>query len=307
MQTMKIIVCFILGFFLFSCAEDKKSESSETSIEVDTESNETVFFESIFEDVDYVRLEARKDCILTTTGRVIFFNNEFYIADIGLHHCILVFDEHGRYKRKIGVRGNGNGEYKSLYDFTIDKERERLVILSANSSVYCYDLDGKFLWMKDLDGFAMLWNIASCKGGYFLTTNNFTYSKDEEIFLIFCYDKDFNLQGRVVSASPVQLSMHGADSEVLSFYIHEGRTMLSLHDLKGNSLLEGYYMGLIPKLTLYDDGDIYCLAESSFVQDFMAERAAIQGKAFKTAPDSVVMGLSSCILRFKIKKDFRHV
>jgi len=61
-------------------------------------------------------------------------------------------------------------------------------------------------------------------------------------------------------------------------------------------------MGLIPELGFYEDGEIVCLAEASFVRSFKAERDAIQGKEPEPVHEAEAMDQNSCILRFKIKE-----
>jgi len=117
---------------------------------------------------------------------------------------VLVFDNTGRFLYKIGNLGHGHGEYVSVEYFTIDKEGRRVILLSGNSTIYEYDLSGKFKKMKELDK-SLLWSIASNPQGFLLSSNHLTYTSGENAFLFYFFDKEFHLKKKFFHVLPKQM------------------------------------------------------------------------------------------------------
>lgn len=82
---------------------------------------------------------------ISNVNKVIFNDNLIYILDSGKSN-LLVFDIEGNYIKKIGNRGNGPGEYNSINDFVINKDRKEITILDSEKiSLLKYSIDGKYL------------------------------------------------------------------------------------------------------------------------------------------------------------------
>lgn len=209
---LKDISLLLSALIFVACAPEAKQDSVE--IRPDVGSNNTLYFDKVFEDVEYIALETRTECILTLIKRVNYYEHEYYIADGGSHECIFVFDDNGRFKRSIGVKGNGHGEYPMFYDFAIDKERGRIAILSVNSTVYLYDLQGNFLESKSLE-IPATWNIAGHKDGFLLTSNHFIAADENDAFLFFHFNNDFQLKSKEEKVIPENPSMASTMAPVL--------------------------------------------------------------------------------------------
>lgn len=139
-------------------------------------------------------LETTDESLLARVSKVVSYKNEYYLLDRSQKR-LYVFDGNGRYMRCIGAVGAGPGEYVHLSDFTIDEENGRVAILDAPSNIYLYDLQGNFLESKKLDK-SMFRSIMSNKDGFVCTTNYSAYTEGDDAYLIYRFDKDFNLMGQ---------------------------------------------------------------------------------------------------------------
>jgi hypothetical protein len=86
-----------------------------------------------------------------------------------------MFDKNGKFIRKIGRLGAGPGEYLSIYDFCIDKERKEVYILdSGKGKIHKYDFEtGKYI--SSIESIPSGSNAASAY--YILYHNNNIYTK----------------------------------------------------------------------------------------------------------------------------------
>ncbi len=120
---------------------------------------------------------------------------------------VLIFAEDGTFIRTIGSVGNGPGEYSNMEDFTIDETTQNILILGYPSIVYVYDYAGKFLFEKKLTSSALLWNMSNFKNGYIFSSNHQSVLTGEEAFLLFAFDRNFNLLKKEKKLLPVHVTM----------------------------------------------------------------------------------------------------
>jgi len=144
----------------------------------------------LFGKMEVIKLESNPNSYLADITKVIFAKERFYVLDSSLGN-LLVFDKSGNFLFKIGNRGDGPGEHVGIVDFTIDKSRGLVGLLSLSSSqVHFFDLDGKFKESQKLNYQASkLVSLGDGKVAYFLTyfdksLKNFkmTNSKGEVIY-----------------------------------------------------------------------------------------------------------------------------
>ncbi|MCR5314109.1 MAG: 6-bladed beta-propeller, partial [Bacteroidaceae bacterium] len=161
--------------------------------------------------------------------------------------AIYSFREDGTFLHQIGVRGRGRGEYLDIIDFTINPDNENIIILSNCSKINVYNNTGHFLLSKKLSE-SLLWSIEATNWGYVCSTRHKTYTSGEEAFLIYCFDKNFNLISRNIPVLPFQVQtptffsedIKTADSSVfvldpfgLSIYKIEGpETIKKAYDIQ---------------------------------------------------------------------------
>lgn len=204
---MKKVLFHIFVVMLFTaCSGTNINEKQIDTVEIDITQNEDnpILFDELFQIESMIPLESNPKCLITKIKRVIFYNDCYYILDKKKNKCVLVFDNSGRFLCKIGNVGHGHGEYVSVEDFTIDKEGERVIILSENSTIYEYDMSGNFKEMKELDK-SLLWSIASNPQGFLLSSNHLTYTSGENAFLFYFFDKEFHLEKKFFPVLPMQM------------------------------------------------------------------------------------------------------
>lgn len=160
-----ICVCFILLFA--SCAE--KGEQELLTIKVDMQST-TFPLSEITEEVREVELELTDNSLISRIRRAVW--DEDYIIIVDLSN-VLLFDNNGKFIRKIGSKGQGPGEYTYIRDLTVDFKNKH-VYIATSGKILCYDFEGNYqneysnnvdlLYMNFINGELMIINESSEKG-----------------------------------------------------------------------------------------------------------------------------------------------
>lgn len=199
-----MLLLFTCVFVLFTSCKTDKKEQSECIVSLKETIKEEIDVANCFDLVDWLPLETGKDCLLGYVNKIEAFNGDYYILDVSQRHNITVFDSQGKYLRSIGVMGHGHGEYPSISDFTIDRERGRVVVLSGPSKVFVYDLNGAFLYDKEICE-SLLWNIVGYKGGFICSSNHYTYTEGEHAYLLYRFNESFDMLDKQVNVLPEQM------------------------------------------------------------------------------------------------------
>ncbi len=181
-----------LSIFLFSACTLRQKDSNTILLSFNLEREEALSPTTLIEVSDFVLLETKEECLLQTIDKIEFFLGNFYVLD-KRQATVFVFDQLGKFVRRIGSYGSGPEEYAGISDFTIDKDNKRVIILSnQHSKLYIYDMQGTFLRSQKI-GDMQLWNIISDKSGFVCTTNRCVNVLDQDVFLLYRFDKAFNL------------------------------------------------------------------------------------------------------------------
>ena len=98
----------------------------------------------LIDSIRLVQLEANDKCLINTIGKILFYQNRYFILD-ERQQVVLCFDQNGRFVRKISDRGRGGQEYEYLEDIAIDPYNEQLLLVVPFGSILCFDLDGNFI------------------------------------------------------------------------------------------------------------------------------------------------------------------
>ena len=221
---MKLIYIFLVLLSATSCANTQIVGSGKELKLEDAELGKKVELEDIFIPLQAMQLEKNDLCMLKTIQKVEMVDSCYYILGGDTQSHIFVFDKDGHFLRRIGSQGHGKGEYISAWDFTVDRENRRVAILSAPSQVYLYSMDGTFIKRKTL-GRAYCWNITSTDKGFVGATNHCTYTSGDDAYLLYFFDKEFNVR---------QKKIH-----VLSHQIYSPRFVSSVFFYNENSI---YYV-----------------------------------------------------------------
>jgi hypothetical protein len=162
--------------------------------------------DSLFEEFEYIPLETNNESIFGEINKLFVFDDKYFVLDKVKAKKLYVFDMHGKFIRSVNSIGRGPGEYTNLEDFAIDQERKHIILLTYPSTVCVYDFDGKFLFQKKLSA-ASLWSMESYEEGFIFSTNHQTPLKEKDDYLLFVFDKDFNMKHNFFDVAPVYIPL----------------------------------------------------------------------------------------------------
>lgn len=157
------IICL---FFCASCKESKKiNDDIVDIIEINVDNTLDLSFQELFTDNKPISLEFTEESMIGGINQLYIYDHRLYVLDTQGAKGVLVFDESGKFIKKIGQNGNGPGEYLQPNYFQIDSINKEIEILSYLKISY-YTLNGEFLRDLNIDIEAMQ---------YYKTNNNYYF------------------------------------------------------------------------------------------------------------------------------------
>jgi len=201
-----ILICFIVAV---GCKGEKNQAlaNGDTVVHLDN-------VESHLEAVDVISVDGWTElnndnqALISNTCKLLVGNGRYYILDRN-RACVLVFGSDGEFIGSIGSKGDGMAEYPAVYDFAIDTDRERIIMLSSRSEVYIYDFNGKFIRHTRLsdEDFS---NIAYHNGRYVATTAYSSYQRhdNEDCFLLYEFTADLECSAKWLAYSTPLQPLH---------------------------------------------------------------------------------------------------
>ncbi len=97
-------------------------------------------------------LETRKECLVGHIEKVEFFDGSFFVLDLRSSNTLFEFSEKGRFIRKFGAKGKGQGEYTNLLDFAIDSKNKEILLYDRGKNVLLrFNRKGKFLSEESME------------------------------------------------------------------------------------------------------------------------------------------------------------
>lgn len=138
------IANIFLLLLLWGCSPSNKTNPNSIMVDIDKKDNISIF--DLFEKIEIIPLETGdQSTLLHFIDKLICWNDILYIHDYNKKK-IMAFDSSGKFLFVIDNRGQGPNEYQHIADFTIDKYKNRLIILDPiRNNLLEYDLTGKFL------------------------------------------------------------------------------------------------------------------------------------------------------------------
>lgn len=190
---------------MISCKKLNKNDTQTLTLPLLENISDNLDLNIVFDEFEYVTLESTDQSLFGYLDKLIVDDNFFFILDKAKTKKIFVFSKDGAFIRTIGKVGKGPGEYTNIEDFTIDELTHDIIVLTFPSTVITYNYQGEFISQKKLTSNSLLWNICSYKDGYVCSTNHQSILKGDEAFLIFNFDKDFNLRGKLLDVLPLYI------------------------------------------------------------------------------------------------------
>lgn len=239
---MRYLIFVSSLLLLFSCANTQQlGQGKEIKLQAANSSNR-ILLSDVVTPLQIVQLESSELCQLKNIAKVEALDSCYYVLGGTDNPSVHVFDGTGKFLRKIGKIGHGKGEYVNAHDFALDKQGKRIVILSAPSKVYFYDLNGNYLSSQKL-GKAYCWNIASTDKGFVGSTNHLTYTSGDDACLIYYFDKNFNQVRKEIPVLPHQVYMPSFGGSVFQ-------------KVKGKDCYVDIYRNAIYQLSVSEDNTV---------------------------------------------------
>ena len=102
-------------------------------------------FQDLVKTCKVVPLKVMDDEFIVEADKVVRFRDEYYLLD-AKQSKLFVFDQQGKFVKKIGQRGSAPGEYQSLDDIIINQNAGQIILLSnADFAIHKYDLSGRYI------------------------------------------------------------------------------------------------------------------------------------------------------------------
>lgn len=105
----------------------------------------------LIDDYKYIPLETNSESFMGQLHNVIFYEDNLYVHDIE-GNMICIFDRNGRYLNKVGIQGDGPGQFSTLLqDVIIDPFAKRMMIYDQGlGKILYFSLKGDYLFSRNI-------------------------------------------------------------------------------------------------------------------------------------------------------------
>ena len=146
---MKHVAIFIIALLtLISCRNKDNSNIKNSDIEtisVFEHYSDKKSFSSFIDTIELIPLETTEDNLIGEITRIVFHDKKYYVRSTNSmqNGKLFVFDETGKFIRRIGKNGNGPGEFVNFYDFAITSDNH--IVVADYHRMLHFDSEGRFL------------------------------------------------------------------------------------------------------------------------------------------------------------------
>jgi len=145
------LIFLSLPFFFFnSCQKEIKPKCKDCLILYASLDEKIISLDSIFDKIELIPLETIDNSLIRYFEKYDFFEGKHYILD-NTQSILFIFDEKGNYISRIARIGQGPGEYRLIYDFSLNRQKGQIEMLSPHKFIYCYNLYGSHYYIKTYD------------------------------------------------------------------------------------------------------------------------------------------------------------
>lgn len=188
MKNIYFITLILSICSLPSCSLDKKAKEFSAfpsyTINLDSVSSAPFRYSSIYSKVKAIVLDNQK-VLLNEITRLSSFQDNFFVLD-SKAQALYAFNSEGQFIHQIGNLGSGPGEYASCTDFTIDTDKEEIIILdSALKKIFKYKAtNGRFIESIHLDNLCDIDRIYYHKKNLYGTKAGFISLSNQSSFML---------------------------------------------------------------------------------------------------------------------------
>ena len=147
-----ILLSLLIAILLFSCNNDEKNKNSSQGTEeiiIDAKHQTALPYDSIFKEIDYIKLETTDENLIGQISQVIFIDSLIVVVDKENARTVNVFDQTGKFLYPIGTKGNGPGEYVDISHVTYNRLKDRLALYDKmQKRIINYNLKGEHLFTE---------------------------------------------------------------------------------------------------------------------------------------------------------------
>ncbi|MCS6973335.1 MAG: 6-bladed beta-propeller [Cyclobacteriaceae bacterium] len=192
------ILSFICLLVLcISCNRNEKAVAYELKkIHVPEKVTPSVKLSSWAHEIVILPLQTTPSSLIDNVGRIVTTDNYILISG----SSIWLFDKSGNFLRTIGKRGEGPGEYASVYDVIMNEDERIVEVLDRDrQKVLTYTMDGSFVGSWSAEIYSL--SFTKLSGNYyFYGGSEFNEDSYHRIYI----KKDGRTIGRLLPFNPVQ-------------------------------------------------------------------------------------------------------
>ena len=146
-------MCFLV--LIYSCTsnlvkERANGEVTDVYVDVDDVIDELDFSLFLNDEAKFIKLETTDSCLISEMKQISYVDGKIYIAD-ELSQSVYIFNDSGSFLKKIGVKGQGPGEYVRLGKFQVVGNYLYIKDDASPWKLYVYDLKSSVGRLMDID------------------------------------------------------------------------------------------------------------------------------------------------------------
>ncbi len=166
---------FLMAILLLCSSYGRSQESNLTRKTVMAAKNtikrsdfgKTYDFYDVINDIEFVPLEMTDECIIGVVSKIKFYKNFILVLDRQTK-SIFIFDDKGKYIKKISRVGSGPGEYKEIKDFCVHPQTGMITTVTSSRKIITYSFDLKEF--KEYNDVPYTVGIEQFNNGYYAIT-----------------------------------------------------------------------------------------------------------------------------------------
>ena len=137
----RLISCLFFILLMMACQKEMNSGVDSYDVDAIRNSNKVFNVEDSGLKFSYIPLEMSDSSLVGDIEKILLTKDYIIVRS---NELIFRFDYTGKFIRRIGTQGDGPGQYKSIWDVSVDESEQRLFLADYLSrKVLEYDLEGR--------------------------------------------------------------------------------------------------------------------------------------------------------------------
>ncbi|NDV46568.1 6-bladed beta-propeller [Paludibacter sp. 221] len=140
MKKNYFFIALIISIAFFNCS---KKNIEENDIIVKLNEKEIINYNSVIDSIKYIKLETKKESLISNIKKILMDNNNLYIQD-NLSRIFVFNSQNGLFKYVIDKVGQGPGEYIHIQDFCLNKQNIEILDIRRKQIIHYKTEDGSY-------------------------------------------------------------------------------------------------------------------------------------------------------------------